>query len=205
MTLMVWCGVIMLLRFVSQSKNYIPYSIIAVSGIIQFTELIVCLILSKPNPTRLLFSVSSAMTVTGLLLSSLILNYLFNLIYIFIFLRYIKPLIYKPKQSDLITHGVVMAIATLTSFRFGLLAYSKLCAKPAVRIENSSRLTPVHYLCIVCVIFDLLPIIACGLVLYTQQKWTPLFMLCLDLLMIIIVNIIITICFVASQKPDEYY
>lgn len=133
-TLVVWCGVVLLIRFISQSKNYIPYSIIAMSGIIQFTELIICLILSKPSTTRLLFSVSSTTTITGLLVSSLILNYILNLIYIFIFLKYIKPLIYKPKQSDLITHGVVMAIATLTSFRFGLLAYSKLCAKPAVRI-----------------------------------------------------------------------
>lgn len=120
-------------------------------------------------------------------------------------MKYIKPLINKPKQSDIIAHGVVLFLATITNYRFGLLAYCKLCPKPRVHIENSSRLTPVHYLCIGTAIIDLLTLIACSLELHTQTLGNILWMLSLDLLIVVIFNIMVTIWFVVSTKPDEYY
>jgi hypothetical protein len=54
LSLIVWCGLLVLLRYVSFSYSYMPYAIMAVSGVIELAELIACLLLSKPTTTRLL-------------------------------------------------------------------------------------------------------------------------------------------------------
>jgi hypothetical protein len=96
----------------------------------------------------------------------------------------------------------VLVGGTLTNYRLGLLAYARMCGKPRVPIDNSSRLTPVHYLCNASALLDLITVIACGLLLYTQTILSTLFMLGLDLLLVVIFNIIVTIWFIASNKPD---
>ena len=141
----------------------------------------------------------------GLLVASLVLNYLFNIAYAVIFVKYMQPLIHRPKQTDHISHTVILVLACLTNYRFGLLVYSRLCDKPRVNINTPSQLTPVHYLCICTTFFDILTFVACGVGIYQAPNLTPIFMLSLDLLIIIIINILVTVCFVVSSKPDDYY
>lgn len=93
----VWGMVLLLLRIVS-TKNYAPYSLLTVSSVIQYIELLICLLLlTQITSARLLLAVSQSSTVIKLLLTSLILNYIFNIVYIIVFLKYVKPLILKPK------------------------------------------------------------------------------------------------------------
>lgn len=146
--------------------SFIPYSLMLVSAVIELVLTIVLIAVSGQTiNARLLYSSNSnnLTTSVGLLGCSVALNYIFNGIYICIFMKYIKPLINKPKQSDIIAHTVVLVLATITNYRFGLIAFCKMCPKPRVPIDNSSRLTPVHYLCIGTAIVDVLTLISCGL------------------------------------------
>ena len=68
----------------------------------------------------------------------------------------------NPRQIDFIANIVVLVLATLTNYRFALIAFAKMFPKPYIHISNASKLTPVHYLAIASLIFDILPIVACG-------------------------------------------
>ena len=70
----------------------------------------------------------------ALLISSLVINYLLNIVYLIIFIKYIKPLMTNPKQIDVISNVVVLVLATLTSFRFGLLAFARILPKPHIHV-----------------------------------------------------------------------
>ena len=70
----------------------------------------------------------------ALLISSLVINYLLNIVYLIIFIKYIKPLMINPKQIDVISNVVVLVLATLTSFRFGLLAFARIFPKPHIHV-----------------------------------------------------------------------
>lgn len=98
-----------------------------------------------------------------------------------------------------------MVIGTITNYRFALIAFAKMFPKPAIHIPNPSKLTPVHYLCIVSIILDILPLVACSLAIYNEQAKTNLYMLGVDLLLIIVLNVIVTIWFVGCKKDDSYY
>ena len=69
-----------------------------------------------------------------LLVTSLVVNYLLNIVYLIIFIKYIKPLIVNPKQIDVISNVVVLVLATLTNFRFGLIAFARILPKPYIHI-----------------------------------------------------------------------
>lgn len=77
--------------------------------------------------------------------------------------------------------------------------------KPNIYIENQSKLTPVHYLCFAAMLFDILPIIACGMGVLNQNPLSTPYMLSIDILIIIILNIVFTIWMIASKKPDHYF
>lgn len=94
------------------------------------------------------------------------LNYLSNIVYIIVFLKYIKPLIEKPRQIDVIANVAVMVAGTLTNYRLGLIAFSKMFPKPYIYVSQPSKLTPIHYLCIASIIMDILAVAGCGLLLY---------------------------------------
>lgn len=72
----------------------------------------------------------------------------------------------KPKQIDVIALTVTLVIAMLTNFRFFLLAFSRLFPKPHIHVSDSSKLTPIHYLCILALILDILPLVAVCLGIY---------------------------------------
>jgi len=162
---------------------------------------------NSPFASRLLLSSrpSYMTTIQALFGISLGLNYLCNIIYVVIFIKYIKPLIINPKQIDIISNIAVIVVATLTNYRFALIAYAKMFPKPNVKIKIASKLTPVHYLCVASIIADIFPVTACGLGLYNVKQFSTLYMLCLDLMIIIAINIAITIWFVSSKKPDNYF
>lgn len=141
----------------------------------------------------------------GLLIVSLVINYILNILFLIIFCKYIKPLIENPKQIDIIAITVMLIIAMLTNFRFSLIAFARLFPKPHIHVSDSSKLTPVHYMCILALCLDILPLAAACLGIYKEPTGSDLFMLCIDLLIVLTFNVIITICFVASNKPDEYY
>ena len=66
-------------------------------------------------------------------------------------------------------------------------------------------MTPIHYLCICTTFFDILVFVACGIGIYQAQALSAIFMLSLDLLILVILNILITVWFVVSSKPDSYF
>lgn len=119
-----------------------------------------------------------------------------------IFLRYIKPLITNARQIDMISNFVVIFIATCTNFRFGLLAFSRMFPKPNIYVQNASKLTPIHYLCIFSLFLDVVSLAASGLGLTNAQKLSNTFMLSIDLIIVVVVNIVLTIWFVAGSKPE---
>ena len=122
-----------------------------------------------------------------------------------IFICYIKPLITNARQIDIISNVVVLIIAMVTNFRFGLVAFARMFPKPNIYVQDASKLTPVHYLCLISLVLDLLSVVACGLGLIYSQKMSNTFMLSLDLMIVIAVNMAMTIWFVAVRKPDEYF
>jgi len=141
----------------------------------------------------------------GLLIGSLLVNYLLNIAYIVVFIKYIKPLISNPREIDIISNVVVIVIATVTNFRFGLIAFAKMFPKPSIYIENQSKLTPVHYLCFIGMLLDILPIVACVMGVSNQNPLSNAYMLSIDILIIIILNIVLTIWMLAVKKPDQYF
>lgn len=77
--------------------------------------------------------------------------------------------------------------------------------KPNIYVETSSRLTPIHYLCLVSILGDIFAIVGCGVAVYNQQKLAMNYMLALDLLLIILINLLITLWFISSKKSDQYF
>jgi hypothetical protein len=73
--------------------------------------------------------------------------------------------------------------------------------KPNIYVQNPSKLTPIHYLCLVSLLFDLITVIACGLGMINSQIYNNTFMLSIDLIVVIIINVAIIVWFVASSKP----
>jgi hypothetical protein len=202
LSLVLWIGISLIIHCLYH-KNYMPYSIILVSGVIQFV-LMLALISSVSSPTSRLLATGSAYQsqMRGLLGGAIAANYLENIAYIIIFIYYIKPLITNPRQIDVISNVVVLVIATITNFRFGLVAYARLFPKPNIYVLNASKLTPIHYLCMGSLCLDLLSLVACGLGLINSQKLSNTFMLSMDLIILIVVNVAITIWFVAASKPE---
>lgn len=101
----------------------------------------------------------------SLLIVSLVVNYLMNIVFAIIFYKYLAPLVTAPRQVDYITIGVVFVIGMLTNYRFCLIFFSKMFPKPRIHVEFSSRLTPVHYLCIASVFLSGFALAACGIIL----------------------------------------
>lgn len=206
-SVVIWAAIVVGIKLLLH-KNYLPYSLILCSAVVELV-LAIAVVGSAPNLdlyVRLLLpSDSERQTIRALLGVYLATNYLCNLIYIVIFVKYIKPLLVNPRQIDTISNIVVIAVGTFTNYRFALLAFAKLFPKPSVYVPNSSKLTPVHYLCVATIVLDVLPIAACSMAIYNEQPKTNLFMLAVDLLIIVALNVIFTLWFVGCSKADEYY
>lgn len=54
----------------------------------------------------------------------------------------------------------------LSNYRFSLVAYSKMFPKPNILVENQSKLTPLHYMCISSMFTAVLPLGAAGVLIY---------------------------------------
>lgn len=96
---------------------------------------------------------------------TLALNYICNFIYLYVFMKYLKPLVTNPKQIDVITNTVILIIALITNYRFAIVAFSKMFPKPRIHIEMAKHLTPVHYICFVTVIISIFPIVGCAILI----------------------------------------
>ena len=131
-------------------------------------------------------------------------NYLTNIFYFIVFCKYIKKLI-EERQVDYISNYVVLVVGVLANFRFCLISFSKMFPKPAINAQNSSELTPVHYVCGISIFNTILIAGAVGTLIYNEDPLTNIFMLSIDLLIIIILNVIFTIWMMAKSKPDEYF
>ena len=143
-------------------------------------------------------------TVIGILTASLVLNYIMNIVYVIIFCKYLKKYI-PDRQIDQISNYTVLFFGTLTNFRFCLLAFSKMFPKPSILVQNASKLTPLHYMCIATIFTEILPLAAAGILMYNAETLTDLFMLGIDLLILVILSLIFTIWIVAVDKPDDYF
>lgn len=209
-TVVLWIALVCVLKFIV-GKLYVAYSTIMVASLAEVAMLIASLttLFSTLNATnaRLLLTVdhSYRVTVELLFIVALAFNYLCNFVYVCLYIRYIKPLITNPRQIDILTNTLVLVTGTLTNFRFAILPFSKMFPKPHIQITISSQLTPIHYLCIVAIILDALPVTGCCLLLYNELPLTNLFMLALDYLLIIIVNLFLTIWMTSVKKDDNYF
>lgn len=105
-------------------------------------------------------------TVLALLVVSLVLNYLMNMLYLFIFCKYLKPMLVNPRQIDYITNYLLLFFACVSNFRLGLLPFSKMFPKPYIPVMNSSKLTPLNYLCIGSLVLDIIPLSAAIYLIY---------------------------------------
>lgn len=134
------------------------------------------MIASQTIGSRLLQNVSSSkhsdilpqkvqLPVVGLLITALALNYLSNFLFVFLFCRYLRRFI-PDRQIDKISNYFVLVIGVFTNYRFSLVSYSKLFPKPNIMVENQSKLTPIHYMCIASVMFTVLPLAAAGILVY---------------------------------------
>lgn len=168
-SMVIWTIFVLVIHFISH-KNYIPYSLILFTSVVEFVLILACL--STANSTtvyaRLLSSTDNSYLYTMKLLLGLAVafNYVTNIIYIVIFIKYMKPLLNNPRQIDIISNVVVLIVATITNYRFALIAYAHMFPKPNIYISNQSKLTPIHYLCLASLITDLLPVVACALGAY---------------------------------------
>lgn len=125
-------------------------------------------------------------------------NYIFNFIFVGIFIKYFKPLIKAPRQIDIISYIAMLIIGTCTNFRFCFIAFARMFPKPYIFIQNPSKLTPIHYLCLSTILFDIMIIVACGIAIFNELALTNTYMLGMDLLIIILINTALTIWFLAS-------
>lgn len=132
-----------------------------------------------------------------MLSTGIALNYISNIIYIIFFCKYLKRYI-ADRQVDKIANYVVLVFGTLTNYRFSLLAYSKMFPKPKIEAENASNLTPLHYLCIGSIFVSIFPLIAVCVLIYNEYPLTDIFMLSVDLLIILIINILFSIWMVST-------
>jgi hypothetical protein len=176
----VWIIVLVVFKIFIVKKLYLPYSFMFLGCFIEYILIIVILgnLYSTVSigTSRLLQSVSTSkhsqiipssylMTAIGLLATTLVLNYISNFVYIFLFCRYLRKFI-PDRQIDKISNDFVLGIGVITNYRFSLVAYSKLFPKPNILVENQSKLTPIHYLCIVSMIVIILPLAASGVLIY---------------------------------------
>lgn len=203
-----WTAIAVAIRLLLK-QNYLPYSLILFTAVVQFW-LVIAMLASAPNLTsyasRLLVpSNQERLIIRALLGSSLLANYLSNTAYLLVFWQYLHPLMASARQTDSIAHAVTLLLATLTNYRLGLIAFSRMFPKPHLHISNPSKLTPVHYLCLASLLLDLLPLVACGVALYNEQSATILFMFALDLLILLALNLGLTLWFVTCAKDDAYY
>ena len=133
----VWTAIVVIIKLVMH-KAYVPYSLIMGSSVIQF----VLIIATIANAADLagysfrLLAASSAerLAVRGLLGGSLAINYISNVVYVVLFVKYIKPLVANPRQIDVIANVVVLVFGTLTNYRFAVMAFSKMFPKPAIYV-----------------------------------------------------------------------
>ena len=183
-------------------QNYVPYSLILFSGVIQLvlTFALISSINSSLSQKRLLATDISSQRSTMIILLAIAIafNYIFNFIFVGIFVKYFKPLIPVPRQIDIISYVAMLIISTCTNFRFSFVAFARMFPKPYIYIQNPSKLTPLHYLCLSSVLFDIMLVVACGIAIFNETSLTNTYMLAIDLLVIIIINIALTIWFLAS-------
>lgn len=138
--------------------------------------------------------------ILGILGASIALNYIQNFVFLFLFCKYLRK--YVPdRQIDKISNYLVLVIGVLTNFRICLIAYSKMFPKPDITVENQSKLTPLHYMCISSLFTSILPLVASGILIYNEYALTDLFMLGVDLLLIVVISLIFTIWMVSIDKP----
>lgn len=204
-TIFVWTLLIVLLKLFVLKQIYLPYSYMYIGCLVELVLVYsIAIEASSMSSRRLLEAEGFYSTVVGVLAASLVLNYLFNFAYVGIFCKYLKKYI-PDRQIDKVSNYSVLIFGTLTNFRFSLIAFSKMFPKPSICVENASKLTPLHYLCIGTLFTQILPLGAAGILIYNADRLTNLFMLGVDLLVLVLVSLFWTIWMVAVDKPDDYF
>ena len=210
----VWTILIIALKLLLK-RPYVPYSLLMCYCLAQLVLIFAGIVVLNGLPSssnsssisRLLLGMDYSYRIIAkdLLITGLALNYLMNVLYLVVFCKYIYPLIRNPHQVDYIVNTVILVISTVTNYRFGLMAYSRVFPKPEIHIDNTSRLTPVNYLIIASIILDILPLVSAIYLIYKEQVLTDLFMLGVDLLIILALNMMVSIWVVAVPKSEDYY
>ena len=156
-----WIILIVILKTFALPKMYLLYSYMFVGSLVELILVYAAIFTTaqvirdgtlESQAARLLQSQAGVVdqyhfAVVRVLAVSLCLNYIFNFTYVFIFCKYFKQYI-PDRQIDYISNYTVLVVGTLTNFRFCLLAFCKMFPKPSIQLQNASKITPLHYMCI---------------------------------------------------------
>lgn len=138
----------------------------------------------------------------------LALNFIGNILHLILFCIYTKNLIPK-RQIHRVTNYITLIVATLSSFRFGFLAYARIFPSPYLEIKSPEKLKFIHILSAVFYFgLDLLLIIAGIILAYnspTIPSITTTYLLGIDLILLTVCFMVIFIYVLCVPKNDEYY
>lgn len=140
----------------------------------------------------------------SLAICALCLNYLCNLVYLWIFCKYLKPFILH-RQIDMISNYSVLAIGMLTSFYFCLLPFLNLFRHPRIQFQADKNLKPVHILLLISSILNSIPL-SLGIILAINYGASSVLgMLGIDIVLISILCWIFCIAIIVVPKPEGYF
>jgi len=134
---------VVVFKIITSHQMYVPYVLLFSGALIEFIQ-VAATLGSVDSKMKSLVSARLLQTETlptyyptclGLLAVALVLNYIMNAVSIWIFCKFIKPMI-LPRQIDKISNYVVFIFSLFTTYRFYLLAYSRLFKKPFVEVKN---------------------------------------------------------------------
>ena len=115
---------------------YVPFSLITGFGLALFCEELVIIVMNASGETRLLQEASPSIGYV-LLLTGFTIGCLLNVVYVILFCCWYRNLLQR-SQVDRISNYVLLFVGVLSSYRFCLLAFSKIFPNPKILISESS-------------------------------------------------------------------
>jgi hypothetical protein len=122
---------------------YVPYALLLGGGVIEVVEMAVLIavvdgkIVGETAKRMLTVAMGETIPINhlyivlGLLAAGMALNYLLNLVFLVVFARYIRPMMQK-RQIDIVSNYATLIFGMVTTYRFYLLAFSRLFKQPHV-------------------------------------------------------------------------
>lgn len=151
---------------------YLPYAMLSGLALLEMTTYVVLIAYAANSSSsrRLLASTTLSWAGSICLAVSLALNYLLNLLHVFVYVRYLSTDAEfpknktKPREQSL--NILVLVVATLTNFRLYQIVFSSLCNARLfkTRLQFVTKLLPVNLLNCLMIVVSVLALCGFGLV-----------------------------------------